>query len=140
MCGKLACQSLQARLPPLGFSPRPAAVNLCCVSNRSHDAPREMDCRLAILREQIETWKEEIDKNMSKLNQLVSNCSVKLAVWLAEHMDISLTQPLCYREREIEKVLRYKDRIVANTLGWSNLDAKNPGNLVIFVRRSTVKG
>ena len=71
---------------------------------------------------------------MSRLNQLVSNCRVKLAVWLAEDTDISLTQPLCYMEREIEKVLRSKDRIVANTLGWSKLGAKNPGNLVIFVR------
>ncbi len=71
---------------------------------------------------------------MSRLNQLVSDCRVKLAVWLAEDTDISLTQPLCYMEREIEKVLRSKDRIVANTLGWSKLGAKNPGNLVIFVR------
>ncbi len=47
---------------------------------------------------------------------------------------MSLTQTLCYMEREIEKVLRSKDRIVANTLGWSKLGAKNPGNLVIFVR------
>ncbi len=54
---------------------------------------------------------------MSKLNQLVSDCFVKLVVWLAEDTDISLTQLLCYREREIEIVLRSKDRIVANTLG-----------------------
>lgn len=54
---------------------------------------------------------------MSRLNQLVSDCRVKLAVWLAEDTDISLTQHLCYREREIETVLRSKDRIVANTLG-----------------------
>ena len=64
----------------------------------------------------------------------MSDCCVKLAVWLAEDTDISLTQPLCYKEREIEKVLRSKDRIVANTLRWSKLDAKNPRNLVIFVR------
>jgi len=71
---------------------------------------------------------------MSRLNQLVSDCRVKLAVWSAEDTDISLPQPLCYMEREIENVLRSKDRIVANTLGWSKLGAKNPGNLVIFVR------
>ena len=59
---------------------------------------------------------------MSRLNQLVSDCCVKLAVWLAEDTDISLTQPLCYREREIETVLRSKDRIVANTLEWSSVD------------------
>ena len=41
---------------------------------------------------------------MSKLNQLVSDCFVKLVVWLAEDTDISLTQLLCYREREIETV------------------------------------
>ena len=76
-----------------------------------------MDFRLAILRGELERWKEAIDKNMSRLNQLVSDCGVKLAVWLAEDTDISLTQLLCYREREIETVLRSKDRIVANTLG-----------------------
>ncbi len=54
---------------------------------------------------------------MSKLNQLVSDCFVKLVVWLAEDTDIFLTQLLCYRKREIEIVLRSKDRIVANTLG-----------------------
>ena len=42
---------------------------------------------------------------MSRLNQLVSDCRVKLAVWSAEDTDISLTQLLCYREREIEIVL-----------------------------------
>jgi len=52
----------------------------------------------------------------------VSDCGVKLAVLLAEDTDISLTQLLCYREREIETVLRSKDRIVASTLGWSSVD------------------
>ncbi len=52
----------------------------------------------------------------------MSDCRVKLAVWLAEDTDISLTQHLCYREREIETVLRSKDRIVANTLGGSSVD------------------
>lgn len=52
----------------------------------------------------------------------MSDCGVKLAVLLAEDTDISLTQLLCYREREIETVLRSKDRIVANTLGWSSVD------------------
>ncbi|MFQ2340697.1 hypothetical protein ACK317_00860 [Aeromonas dhakensis] len=50
---------------------------------------------------------------MSKLNQLVSDCFVKLVVWLAEDTDIFLTQPLCYMEREIEIVLRSKVRIPA---------------------------
>jgi len=50
-----------------------------------------MDCRLAILREQIETWEEEVDNNLSRLNQLVSDCCVKPAVWLAEDADIPLT-------------------------------------------------
>lgn len=63
-----------------------------------------MDFRLAILRGEIERWKEAIDKNMSRLNQLVSDCGVKLAVWLAEDTGISLTQLLCFREREIETV------------------------------------
>ncbi|NJI24195.1 hypothetical protein HA451_14240 [Aeromonas veronii] len=63
-----------------------------------------------------------MDKNMSRRNQLVTDCRVKLAVWLAEDTDISLTQPLCYMEREIEKVLRSKERIVANTLVWSSVD------------------
>lgn len=62
-----------------------------------------MDCRLAILREQIETWEEEVDKNLSRLNQLVSDCCFKPAVWLAEDADIPLTPTLCHREREIEK-------------------------------------
>ncbi len=52
----------------------------------------------------------------------MSDCGVKLAVLLAEDTDISLTQLLCYREREIETVLRSKDRIVASTLGWSSVD------------------
>jgi hypothetical protein len=85
-----------------------------------------MDFRLAILREQSEIWKEKIDKNMSRLNQLVSDGCVQLTVWLAEDADISLIQPLCYRGREIEKVLRSKDRIAANTLGWSNRSLKTP--------------
>ena len=38
-----------------------------------------------------------MDKNMSRLNPLVTDCFVKLVVWLAEDTDISLTQPLCYR-------------------------------------------
>ena len=38
-----------------------------------------------------------MDKNMSRLNPLVTDCRVKLAVWLAEDTDISLTQTLCYR-------------------------------------------
>jgi len=43
-----------------------------------------MDCHLVILREQIETWEEVVDKNLSRLNQLVSYCCVQLVVWLAE--------------------------------------------------------
>lgn len=31
---------------------------------------REMDCRLAILRGRIETWKEAVDRNLSWFNQL----------------------------------------------------------------------
>jgi hypothetical protein len=42
-----------------------------------------MDCHLAILREQIETWEGQFDKNLSRINQLMSDCYVKLAVWLA---------------------------------------------------------
>lgn len=38
-----------------------------------------------------------MDKNMSRRNQLVTDCGVKLAAWLAEDTDISLTQALCYR-------------------------------------------
>lgn len=34
---------------------------------------------------------------MRRLNQLVSDCFVKLVVWLAEDTDMFLTQPLCYR-------------------------------------------
>jgi len=61
--------------------------------------PREMDCRLAILREQIETWEEGVDINLSRLNLLVSDCCVKPAVGLAEDADIPLTLTLCRRER-----------------------------------------
>lgn len=59
--------------------------------------PREMDCRLAILREQIETWEEGVDKNLSRLNLLVSDCCVMPAVGLAEDADIPLTLTLCHR-------------------------------------------
>lgn len=33
---------------------------------------RDMDCRLAILRGLIETWKEYVDRNLSWFNQLVN--------------------------------------------------------------------
>ena len=61
--------------------------------------PREMDCRLTILREQIETWEEGVDKNLSRLNQLVSNLYFEPVVGLAEDADIPLTLTLCRRER-----------------------------------------
>jgi hypothetical protein len=60
-----------------------------------------MDCRLTILREQIETWEEGVDKNLSRLNQLVSNLCFEPVVGLAEDADIplTLTLTLCRRER-----------------------------------------
>lgn len=60
---------------------------------------REMDCRVAIIRGRIETWKEDVDRNLSWFNQLVSNCRFKWVVGLAESADIPLTPTLSQGER-----------------------------------------
>lgn len=55
---------------------------------------REMDCVLAILRGRIETWKEDVDRNLSWLNQLVSNCRFKWVVGGAKCQNSPYPSPL----------------------------------------------
>ena len=57
-----------------------------------------MDFRFFHLRAQIETWEAGIDKNLVKINQLVSN--YESGCLLPEDADISLP---CQREIKIDK-------------------------------------
>lgn len=60
---------------------------------------REMECRQAILRGLIETWKEDVDRNLSWLNQLVRNRTFKYAVAFGDNADTPLTPTLSQGER-----------------------------------------
>lgn len=73
---RLASSSVMAsvgRLPPLGYSPQSAAVTSEIATIASMPCSREIDCRLAILRDLIEPLKEEVDRNLSWFNQLVKS-------------------------------------------------------------------
>lgn len=54
---------------------------------------------IAIIRGRIETWKEEIDKNLSRFNELVSNRCFKWVVGLVEKVEIPLISILSQGER-----------------------------------------
>lgn len=60
---------------------------------------REMDCRLAILRGRIETWKEDVDRYLSWFNELVNNNCFVWTVGLVESVEIALTPALSQGER-----------------------------------------
>lgn len=54
---------------------------------------REMDCRLAILRALFGAWEEEVDKNLSRFNQLVNSYRFKWVVGSAEVRKLPSPQP-----------------------------------------------
>ncbi len=58
-----------------------------------------MDLRLTILRGRIETWKEEVDRNLSCFNQLVINRSFRCSLCSTENADMPLTPTLSQGER-----------------------------------------
>lgn len=77
------CANLQkTTLPPLSFSPQCAAFNPRDSNHRCHGALPRDGLLIAILRGRIETWKEEVDRNLSWFNQLVRNCCFKWVVGL----------------------------------------------------------
>jgi len=89
----------RVKLPPLSYSPQSAAFHLRDSNHRCHGALPRDGLLIAILRGRIETWKEEVDRNLSWLNQLVRNCCFKWVVGLAESAKTPLTPALSQGER-----------------------------------------
>jgi hypothetical protein len=56
---------------------------------------------IAIIRGRIETWKEDVDKNLSWFNDLVNNNCFVWTVGLVESVEIALTPALSQGEREL---------------------------------------
>lgn len=65
---------MSGMLPPLSFSSQSLPVTCAMPTIASMLFSREMDCRLDILRALNEAWEGVVDRNLSRFNQLVSNC------------------------------------------------------------------